>query len=220
MKCILNRQNLKLNIGCGPNSQFDDFINIDNSPSVLLGRFPYIKKLLYKLNFIDFDKYKADWTGIMRCDVSRGLPFDNESVDKIYSSHFLEHIPYKKGQFVLKECFRVLKKNGVMRLIVPDLLLHAERYVGRTHELLLNSNLPSDKVIHDDFLNTIYGAYLKKKRYGLQHCYMYDLPTLVAMLKSTGFTNIQKVQYRQGTDKELASNDSRPEDSLHLEITK
>ena len=49
---------------------------------------------------------------------------------------------------------------------------------------------------------------------------MYDLPTLVSVLKTAGFTNIQKAEYRQGTDKELASHESCPEDSLNLEIIK
>jgi hypothetical protein len=35
---------LKLNIGCGPGGQFEGYINIDNSPSILLGKFSVIKK--------------------------------------------------------------------------------------------------------------------------------------------------------------------------------
>ena len=168
----MDKKVLKINIGCGPDGQFDDFVNIDNSKAVLLGRFPYIKKLLYKLNIIDFDKYKANWNGVLRCDVSKRIPFKTESVDKIYSSHFLEHIPPEKGFIVLKECFRVLRKNGVLRLVVPDLLLCAEKYVRQSQEMLDSSNLSNDEKVHDEFLDSIYGAYLKNIRYGLHHQYV------------------------------------------------
>ena len=41
-------------------------------------------------------------------DLRRGLPFPDESLSKIYSSHFLEHLSYKQGQEFLDECKRVL----------------------------------------------------------------------------------------------------------------
>lgn len=49
---------------------------------------------------------------------------------------------------------------------------------------------------------------------------MYDLPTLVVVLKNAGFENIKKFEFKNGSDKELASFDSRPEESLHLEVIK
>lgn len=210
---------LKINIGCGPTGQIDGFINLDNSPSVILARFPMLKTVLNKLGVISEQQYKADWRRVTRCDVSKRLPFGDESVDKIYSSHFLEHIPQEKGVRVLMECFRVMKRGAVMRLVVPDLLWHAERYVENTKSMLVIPH-PQDRSAHDAFLHTVYGAYLSKKRYGAEHCYMYDFPTLNFILKEVGFHNIQQCDYQEGTDMELASCDLRPEDSLHSEIQK
>lgn len=107
-----------------------------------------------------------------------------------------------------------------MRLVVPDLLWHAERYVRETRRIQKDSTLPSDRSVHDKFLVTIYGAYLSKKRYGANHCYMYDLPTLVSILKKIGFEKVRKCQYQKGGDEELLKYDTRPEDSLQIEITK
>ena len=211
---------LKLNIGCGPNGQLEGFINIDNSKAVLLAKFPKIKKILSKLGLLSKGKFEADWRGVRWMDASRRFPFTSESVDKIYCSHFLEHIPPDKGKHVLKECYRVLKKDSIMRLVVPDLIWHAERYVAQTKEVLKKSVLPESRGVHDKFLNTLYGAYLKKKRYGAEHCYMYDLPTLVAVLKSAGFLDIRKCEFQKGIDDELIKYDTRSEDSLHIEITK
>ena len=100
----MNAPKIKLNIGCGPNGQFEGFINIDNSKAILLAKFPKIKKLLFKLGLISKEKFEHDWTGVRWMDASRRLPFASESVDKIFCSHFLEHIPHDRGKHVLKEC--------------------------------------------------------------------------------------------------------------------
>jgi hypothetical protein len=106
-----------------------------------------------------------------------------------------------------------------MRIVLPDLFYHAKIYVDDT-EKLLESNLPKNRTAHDLFLNTVYGAYLNKKRFGLEHCYMYDVPTIINMLEQVGFNQIKVCDYRKGIDEELALKDNRPQDSFHLEATK
>lgn len=46
------------------------------------------------------------------------LPIDNNSIDYIVSSHVLEHVPDVIGAFL--EWNRVLKKDGVIFIIVPE----------------------------------------------------------------------------------------------------
>jgi predicted SAM-dependent methyltransferase len=53
-------------------------------------------------------------------DAKAGIPYPTGSVDAIYSSHMLEHLTYAEGQSLLKECRRVIRPDGAMRLIVPD----------------------------------------------------------------------------------------------------
>ncbi|WP_088241393.1 class I SAM-dependent methyltransferase [Calothrix rhizosoleniae] len=48
------------------------------------------------------------------------LPFDNDSVDFIYSEHFFEHLFFDEALSLLRECHRILKPNGVIRTCVPD----------------------------------------------------------------------------------------------------
>lgn len=45
------------------------------------------------------------------------LPFKDNSVDTIYSSHVIEHL--RDVQLCLNECWRVLKDDGYMEVIVP-----------------------------------------------------------------------------------------------------
>jgi len=52
-------------------------------------------------------------------DVRRPIPFDDESVDEIYCSHFLEHLDQDNVVKFLKQCHRMLKKGGQLWIIVP-----------------------------------------------------------------------------------------------------
>jgi len=82
-----------LHLGCGP-KYLPGFLNIDANP----------------LHRVDL------WL-----DVRNGLPFPANSVDSIYSTHMFEHFLERELQRLLRECFRVLKPEGGIRLVVPNL---------------------------------------------------------------------------------------------------
>lgn len=50
-------------------------------------------------------------------DLNTGIPFDNDSVDEIYSSHFLEHCA--NVYFMLDEIYRVCKNGSKVYIRVP-----------------------------------------------------------------------------------------------------
>jgi len=64
----------------------------------------------------------------IRADVRKGLPFDDGSVDLLYSEHFIEHLSLDEARFYFKECRRVLKRGGVVRTATIDLPYVLERY--------------------------------------------------------------------------------------------
>jgi hypothetical protein len=47
----------------------------------------------------------------------------------VYHSHLLEHFPKKQANIFIKECYRVLKQVGVLRVVVPDLEQIAQLYL-------------------------------------------------------------------------------------------
>jgi SAM-dependent methyltransferase len=59
------------------------------------------------------------------------LPFDNESVDVIYSSHVIEHIPWYSVMFALSEACRILKHDGEIIIHTPDLDYLISCYLNR-----------------------------------------------------------------------------------------
>jgi predicted SAM-dependent methyltransferase len=75
-------------------------------------------------------RYHRDWTNIdfvstdekvIAYDLSKGIPLENSSCGVVYQSHLLEHFPVESARPFLKECFRVLAKDGIIRVSVPDL---------------------------------------------------------------------------------------------------
>lgn len=90
----------KLNIGCG-NIHKNGFVNIDIiEPADLI------------------------------CDVSKGLPFEDNSVEKIEMDNLLEHFDNDQFLFVMNECHRVLIEGGVFWFRVPDALNWADGAFG------------------------------------------------------------------------------------------
>ncbi len=55
-------------------------------------------------------------------DITKPLPFKNDSVDFIFIEHVLEHVTPLQGFRFLKEARRILEVGGVIRVIVPDVL--------------------------------------------------------------------------------------------------
>lgn len=84
---------MKLDIGCGP------------SP---------------KPGYIGVDLY-VEGPDIIQAPMDK-LPFEDNSIEEIYSSHALEHISKHLVIPTLKEWYRVLDWNGVLTIEVPDLI--------------------------------------------------------------------------------------------------
>jgi len=47
----------------------------------------------------------------------------------VYHSHVLEHFSKKDGELLIKNCFRILKPGGIIRIAVPDLEGIAKLYL-------------------------------------------------------------------------------------------
>jgi predicted SAM-dependent methyltransferase len=121
---------------------------------------------------------------------------------------------------VLRETYRVLCNGGILRLVVPDLVIYAKRYLEETNQLLAGDSSKFTRKPHDTFIEAICGGYLRRARQGLLHLYMYDYPTLHIMLTEAGFRTVIKSSYREGIDPQLAQYDDRPHDSLHVDAVK
>jgi predicted SAM-dependent methyltransferase len=92
-------------------------------------------------------KFHKAWTNVDMNSASphvkvhnllNGFPYQNNQFDVVYHSQVLEHFPKEKGERFLSECFRVLKPNGILRAVVPDLENIAKEYLRCLNENLKN----------------------------------------------------------------------------------
>ena len=116
---------VKLNLGCGPNV-FPGWVNIDREfPREYLeyltthgpdARMPEtqrkLSEYLHAGGYIDFRVH----------DLRRGLTYATDTVDLIYLGQVVEHLnPVYEALALMKECRRVLKPGGILRIATPDL---------------------------------------------------------------------------------------------------
>ena len=83
---------------------------------------------VYHKDWINLDFAPAS-SDVIACNILKGLPFPNASADAIYHSHVLEHLPRQEGTEFVRECARVLKPGGIIRIVIPDLEQLARNYL-------------------------------------------------------------------------------------------
>lgn len=205
----LNGGVVKVNAGSSL-SVTPGWINVDGSPHVLFAGWPdAVLKFLYKAS--DAKNWCGDPETYVRQlkshdfihhDLAYGLPFSDESVDFVYSSHVLEHFYPFAAKEVLSDIFRILKVGGRLRVCVPDLQHAVGLYTqGHKEEAL---------------------SYFFEQRQGEfnRHRYMYDFDLLAALLAKVGFGSIEKCAFQQGAVPDLDRLDCRPEETLYVECVK
>lgn len=62
-------------------------------------------------------------------DITGPLPFDDGEVSVVASFHVFEHLDPSETRQTLRECWRVLRPGGVLRIGVPSLELAIEAYL-------------------------------------------------------------------------------------------
>lgn len=178
----------RINIGCGQ-TPTAGWINYDNSQSVRLARMPALAGALGRLKllsasqrqFIDF----ARTAGIQHADAVTGIPHPDRSVAVIYSSHMVEHLDRAEARRFLAETRRVLIPGGIIRIAVPDLRFHVDRYLTR-HD--------ADLFVEGVRLGRDRAKGLRQKLMSViardpEHHWMYDGESLVKLLAAAGFLN-------------------------------
>jgi SAM-dependent methyltransferase len=76
---------------------------------------------MLKLNFGCGTNRLAGWDNFdSEIDIARPLPFVNASAEFILAEHVVEHVPYGEALLFFRECRRVLKAGGVLRVAVPS----------------------------------------------------------------------------------------------------
>jgi predicted SAM-dependent methyltransferase len=200
---------LRVNLGCGL-AVAPGWINVDGSLNALIASMPRpVHGLAYRFTGAATYYQREDYLALLgnhkfvHHDLGYSLPFGDATVDYVYSSHFLEHLPRKAALNLVAESHRVLRPGGVMRVVVPDLEYAVSLYPRSREEMLRQYFFVEDDDSHY-----------------ARHKYMYDYASLAAVLGEAGFQGIQRLAYREGRTPNLDRLDNRPEDSLYVEAAK
>lgn len=129
-------------------------------------------------------------------DLTNGIPFPDESISKIYSSHFFEHLSYNEGQKFLDECFRVLAPGGNFSICVPNARIYIEAYLTNSmldSNIFFNYQSAYNNTTKIDYVN--YTAYMDG-----HHKYMFDEENLIYILESKRFRNVHLREFNPNVD--------------------
>lgn len=184
-------EDLKLHIGAGLNT-LDGWINTDI----------YANKQNLYLN------------------LTKPITFSDDIFDFVYSEHVFEHFSYEECRFMLSECLRVMKNNGVLRIVTPDL-----KFLIRLYE-------DTDSTFINDYINwnatnfidtrapknsvSVINNYVRD--WG--HQFIYDFETLKFLLLDVGFKDVVECKILNSDHnalKSLEHVDRHPKGFLELE---
>jgi SAM-dependent methyltransferase len=204
-----------LNLACGTRMH-QGWNNVDFSPYARVARRPALAWLLGASGFLSEERKQrlaAVDPQIIAWDLRRGIPFPPETFDGVYHSHFLEHIESSCALGLLRQCHTVLKRGGILRVVVPDLELLVNDYTRAVDRLKKHSDASLeqhqlavaglfDQMVRRDSTGTTQQT--SRVRYverlirgnaadtGELHRWMYDEFSLRDLLGKAGFRKVQR----------------------------
>lgn len=145
-------------------------------------------------------------------DLSRQIPFPDNCIAQIYSSHLLEHFSYPHPLMsLLSECYRILKPGGLFKVAVPNARIYIEAYI-KPEKFDVDMYCRYKPGFHFnskiDYVN--YMAYM-----GGHHCYMFDNENLLMILANAGFKSCRLRDFDPDLDLE-----ERKYESIYTECVK
>lgn len=137
------------------------------------------------------------------------IPLDDNSCSTVFTSHMFEHIPHVKLEEILLEFNRVLTKDGVVRILTPDLKKVAKAYIEEDDNFFNEAKLEDESLRTDlgfggMFMNFIvspgqdtalYDRGLNQFIAGYAHLYSYDFNMLRILLERTGFYCVEQKDF-------------------------
>jgi predicted SAM-dependent methyltransferase len=141
--------------------------------------------------------YHPDWVNldfiqsgpdVIAHNLTEGVPFNDGNFEVVYHSHVLEHFSKQQANMFMRECYRVLRKGGIIRVVVPDL----SQIIANYQRLLsLGLQNPEDETIKADYdwiMLELYDQTVRHKTGGDMAAFLFrdHVPNLSFVLERIG----------------------------------
>jgi len=143
-------------------------------------------------------------------NVLEGLPFAGDSVDFVYSEHFIEHLPKHGAKRFLTDVFRILKPGGVHRILTPDL--------RGCVDVFLSGTWPEIDWTRKHKIETS-ADYLNHTMRLWGHQFLFDKETLFKFAEEAGYAEMTWEKLNESRFIDLQNIDTRPK-SIILDAVK
>ena len=185
-----------LHLGCGF-TYISEFVNAD---------YFYLRWLPWR------DKSKYDWL----LDFRRKMKCGDNHWDGVFSEHTIEHLHPADSLSLFDELYRTMKPGAWMRICVPDLDETLRLYDEAKAKRVGDEYYFLDGNIYANRAETIFNL---AQNYG--HVSVWDEPLFAELLGYSGFINIRKMPYMQGSDQRLLKDgENRRAGSMYVEAQK
>jgi hypothetical protein len=166
--------------GCGFSAP-QEWLNFDASPTLRLQKLPLMGQWVGGTRFPSNVHYG---------DIVAGLPVPPQTCRAVYCSHVLEHLSLSQFRIALVNTRRLLAKDGIFRLVVPDLRVAAKRYVAD------ESDAAAIRFMEETYLGVLerprsLSGLLRTWLGNSQHLWMWDFASLRRELETAGFSAIR-----------------------------
>lgn len=144
-------------------------------------------------------------------DLGRPTPFPDNAFEGVFTEHVLEHFTLEEGERIAAEMVRILVPGGAFRIVVPDAEKILRSYLEAPQDLVAwrgEGGTPMQTV------NAVF-----RQRY--EHQFLYDWPTMEAMLRRAGFVRVEHAVFGAGKIADLVLDAPKYEwESLYVEAFK
>jgi len=128
--------------------------------------------------------------------------FSDNSVSLIFFSHCLEHLSWSSVPIILSDCYRVLKPNGLMRVVVPDVDIYYRLLRDNNKNYLIEGNphfYSNKKFRNRNLLEDV----KEMMGYFGDHKSFFNYSILYIMLRIAGFRKIEKKSFSDSNCEEM-----------------
>jgi len=158
----------------------------------------------------------------LRLDLSKNsLPFEASSLEVVLCVSAINYFSRKRGQEIVDETFRVLKRGGIARFSTQDMESISRRYIDKDIDFFFQKLSDGRErfegaTLGDKFAAWFYGYKIE----GTPCQYFYDYESLAHLFKIAGFSIVERRQFMDSRLDRVDLIDNRPEQMFFLEAVK